>query len=344
MRALRFHGPGDLRLEEVPDPRPSRGEALLAVDACGVCGSDLHFLDGTARTRHTPITLGHEIAGTVVSSAEWSAGTPVVVRAGAACRNCPRCREGRPNLCRNLQVVGIDYDGGLADLVIVPDDAVGVRPAGLDPAVAALAVDAGATAYHAVVRRAAVDRGDAVLIIGIGGLGTFGLQIARILGAAPIIAADSDPGALQRAADLGADETVLVEPGTSLGRAVKLLTDGGVDSAVEFVGRAATIDAAVKSLRPGGIAVAAGVGTEPLTTIPPVLWSNNEYTLTGSYGSLPGDAETVLRALSEGSISPPPITPIPLDDSVGPITAAAGGDKQAPGRLVVLPATGRPAK
>jgi propanol-preferring alcohol dehydrogenase len=339
MKALRFHGPGDLRLAEVAQPQLRRGEVLVAVEACGVCGSDLHFLDGTARTDHTPITLGHEIAGRVAAegSPNWSEGTPVVVRAGAQCSDCPRCRQGRPNLCLNLRVVGIDEDGGLAEFVAVPERTLTERPAGLDPAIAALAVDAGATALHAVTRRAGVHRGDAVLIIGVGGLGTFGVQIAAMLGAAPVIAADVDPLALERASALGADETVLVEPGVSLGRRVKLLTDGGVDAAVEFVGRASTVDAAEKSLRSGGIAVAAGVGTELLTTIPPVLWSNNEYSLVGSYGSLPGDAETVLRALDEGTITPPPITRTPLESATEQIMAMAAGSEGSRGRLVVNP-------
>lgn len=339
MKALRFWGVGDLRLEEVAEPELRDGEVSVAVEACGVCGSDLHFLDGTARTAHTPITLGHEIAGRIATARapDWAVGTPVVVRAGSGCSDCPRCRQGRPNLCLNLRVVGIDDDGGLADLVAVPAASLTERPAEVDPTVAALAVDAGATAHHAVTRRAGVHRGDAVLIIGIGGLGTFGVQIAAILGATPVIAADTDPEALERATALGADETVLVEPGMSLGRTVKLLTDGGVDAAVEFVGRASTVDAAVKSLRPGGIAVAAGVGTEPLTTIPPVLWSNNEYSLVGSYGSLPGDAETVLRALDEGALTPPPITRSPFEGAAERIMAMAAGSVRSGGRLVVTP-------
>jgi propanol-preferring alcohol dehydrogenase len=324
-------------MEETPRSGIEEGEVLVAVEACGVCGSDLHFLDGTARTRHTPITLGHEIAGRIAESraSAWTEGTPVVIRAGGPCGDCPRCRQGRPNLCRNLRVVGIDFDGGLADYVAVPGSMVGERPDNLDPAVAALAVDAAATAHHAVTRRAGVAEGDAVLIIGVGGLGTFGIQVARILGATPVIAADVDPAALERATALGADEVVLVEPGVSIGRAVKLLTDGGVDAAVEFVGKASTVDAAVKSLRPGGVAVAAGVGTEPVTTIPPVLWSNNEYTLTGSYGSLPGDAETMLRTLSDGVVVPPPITRATIEEAAAKIPSMALGKEPAAGRLVV---------
>lgn len=337
MRALRFHGPGDLR-RETTDLRPAgRDDVVVTVEACGVCGSDLHFLDGTARTDHVPITLGHEVAGTVADPGDSSLprGAPVVVEVGAFCGTCRPCATGRPNLCERARILGIDVDGGLADALVVPAGQVTLRPAHVPAAAAATAVDAGATALHAVTRTGAVAPGMAVVVIGVGGLGSYGLQIARNRGAGPVIAADVDADALARAADLGADETVLIEPGASLGRTVKLITDGGADVALEFVGRAATVDAAVKCLRPGGRAVAVGVGIEPVVTLPPVLWSNNEYVLAGSYGSLPGDTATVLAGLADGTLRPPPVREVPLDAAAGEILDLVGG--HAPGRLVVVP-------
>ena len=339
MRALRLHGRDDLRLDLIDDPTAGDDEVIVSVDACGVCGSDLHFLDGSAHTAHVPITLGHEVAGTITVSADpaWPVGTQVLVAAGGFCGTCRRCREGRPNLCERGAVLGITFDGGLADRLAVRTDMLIARPSGLPAPMAATAVDAGATAFHAVARRAAVAKGDAVVIIGIGGLGGYGLQIARNLGAGPVIAVDVDPQALVWAKTLGADEVVEAVPGRSIGREIKMLTDGGADVALEFVGRAATVDAAIKCLRPGGVAVAVGVGTEPLATLPPVLWSNNEYTLTGSYGSLPGDAEAVLAGLADGSLTPPPITTAPLDDAASVIVAMSRGERKVNGRLVVEP-------
>lgn len=340
MRALRFHGPGDLRLESVPEPEAGAGETVVEVDACGVCGSDLHFLDGTARTARLPMTLGHEVAGRVLgeNTAGLSAGARVVLRPGAYCGRCRPCLEGRPNICERAVVLGIDSDGGLAERVVVPVESIIPMPDGLDPAEAATAVDAGATARHAVMRTGGVRAGDAVLILGVGGLGGYAVQIARNAGAGPVIAADISPSALDRATQLGADETILVEPGVSLGRQVKMITDGGADVALEFVGRAATVDAAVKSLRPGGRAVVVGVGVEPVATLPAVLWSNNEYTLAGSYGSLPGDVELVLAALATGDLIPPQVERVPLDEAVSVIEAASRGDLHLDGRrLVVVP-------
>ncbi len=240
-------------------------------------------------------------------------------------------------ICERGLMTGIDFDGGLADKVVIPGGALLRRPPGMSPQVAATAVDAGATAFHAVACRAGVEPGQAVLIMGAGGLGTFGVQIAKAIGAAPIIAADRDPEALERAMSLGADESVRVEPGVSVGRKVKLLTGGGVDAAVEFVGRAATVDACVKSLRRGGTAVAVGVGIEPLETLPPVLWAIHEYGLLGSFGSHRRDAERVLAWLAAGRLKTPPLEVISLDDAEVVIKKAASGRRPSRGRLIVVP-------
>ena len=340
MQALRFHGPDDLRLEEIPRPESDRGDVLICVEACGICGSDLHFVDGTARTDHTPITLGHEIAGRVEDpgTSQLSPGSPVVLQVGSFCGECPRCLEGRENLCQRASILGIDVDGGLAEFILVSADMVIPRPESLSAIEAATAVDAGATALHAVTRSAGLTRGDSVAIIGIGGLGGYAVQIAIAGGAGPVIAVDTEEAALERATALGADETVLNTPDISVGRAIKMLTEGGVDVALEFVGRAATVDAAVKSLRPGGRAVVVGVGIEPITTLPPVLWSNNEYTLTGSYGSLPGDAERILTDLSQGSLEAPASATVPLAKAVDAIVGLSRDRLTSPGgRLEVVP-------
>jgi len=312
---------------------------MVAVEACGVCGSDLHFLDGSARTGHVPITLGHEIAGHVISTTDpsWTVGDEIVVAAGVVCGECVACRNDREMICERLAMTGIDFDGGLAEKVLVPARALLARPTGLSAEIAATAVDAGATAFHAVTCRAEVKSGDAVLIIGAGGLGSYAIQIARAAGAAPVIVADRDPTALERARTLQADETILVEPEVSIGRAVKLLTGGGVDAALEFVGRSATLDAAVKSLRPGGIAVAVGVGQEPLTTLPPVLWARHEYALVGSFGSHRRDVEQVMQRLADGTLQSPSLEDIPLEGADRVITALATGDRVSRGRLMVIP-------
>lgn len=339
IRALRFHGVGDLRLEHVRRPRPGPGEVVVEVEACGVCGSDLHVLDGRARTGRVPVTLGHEIAGVVAESSapEWKEGDDVLVTVGLACGECDRCREARPNLCRQVAIIGLDRDGGLADAVLVPGSSLIRRPHQVPAEIAALAVDAGATAYHAVVRRGDVSTGTTVAVIGCGGLGLFALQIARAVGAERVVAVDVDVAARERASALGAEAAI--DPGAvaSVGRAVKEVVEGGVDVALEFVGAAATVDAAAKSLRPGGRAVAVGVGPDPVVTVPPVLWSTQEYELVGSFGSLAGDAERVLGWIADHTVVAPPRELASLDEAVSLIPALAAGERRPHGRLVVVP-------
>ncbi len=334
MRALRFHGPGDLRLERVAAPAPGDGEVEVRVTACGICDSDLRFVDGSVRPGTVPLTLGHEIAGLVGSSRDprWREGDPVLVTPSRPCGRCRRCRDGRPNLCAALVTLGVDVDGGLADAVVVPGGALLSLPPGVAPSVGALAMDAGVAAYHAVARRAGVAAGDAVAIFGAGGRGALGLQIAKLLGAAPVVVVDTDPEALAAAAALGADETLLRTPDTPPGRGVKLLTEGGVDVAVEFTGEAASLDAAAKSLRPGGVAVAAGIGGDRLTTLPSVLWAVNEYELRGSFGGLAADADRVLAWLADGTLVPPPIATVALQGAAARITGPPAG-----AWLVVVP-------
>jgi len=337
--ALRLHGPGDIRLDEVVAPTPDASTTIIRVEACGVCGSDVHFAEGSARTGHVPITLGHEVAGTIVAAPgdKYPPGISVVAEVGRFCRACPRCLEGRPNLCERAQVLGIHVDGGFADLVAVPLESVVIRPPDVAAAAAATAADAGATALHAIERRARVTKGETVLIIGAGGLGTYGIQWAQLAGAGAVIVADTNPRALEEASALGVDETLLVEPGVSVGRRVKLLSGGGVDAAIEFVGTAATVDAAVKSIRPGGRAVAVGVGMEPVVSLPVVLWSNHEYALMGSYGSLPGDTRRVLEALSAGTVVPPRTVDVPLADGPALLESLVAGQARGHGRPVIRP-------
>jgi D-arabinose 1-dehydrogenase-like Zn-dependent alcohol dehydrogenase len=267
--------------------------------------------------------------------ATWAPGDLVVVAAGVSCEQCSRCLQGRQNLCEHVQMTGIDFDGGWAEQVVVPARALIPRPAGLDPAVAAVAADAGATAFNAIARRGGVKGGTAVAIIGVGGLGSFAVQIAKLLGAAPIIAIDISSAALELATALGADEVIDAATVESVGREVKLLTEGGVDVAAEFVGAAATVDAAVKSLRRGAIAVAAGIGDQPLVTIPPTLWAMSEYELRGAFGSLPGDTELVLEWLAAGDLLPPPLRRVRLEQAADTIAAAAGSGRRE--RLIIEP-------
>lgn len=297
MLAARLHAVGEpLRLEQVPVRSPGHGEALVRVRACGICGSDLHFLDGDAPLARLPITLGHEPAGTVEEVGPGTLGVvkgqPVVVRPGDSCGRCAGCAAGRSNICEASRVLGMHVDGGLAEFVLARAVDLVAVPEGVPFAQAAIISDAVATPYHALFERGGLRSGEAVAIFGCGGLGMHAVQLARLAGAGLVIAVDVRAPALARARDAGADVTVDAAHERPARRIRELA--GGVDLALECIGRADTIAEAIRSLRRGGRAVVVGMGSEPITLPPPNAFTWSEHALLGSFGS---SLESVRRLL-----------------------------------------------
>lgn len=215
MRAVRFHGPGDLRVEDVPEPVPGLDDVLIRPRAVGVCGTDVHILDGGYPAR-APVTLGHEVAGQVVTVgsavAGVSVGDLVTVQPNLPCDTCPQCRQGMEHLCDNRLAFGVELDGGMADLLLVPARAAYPVPAGTPWQVAALAEPL-ACCVHGM-DRLAPRSGLPLLVCGCGPAGVMLIALARLSGLAPIVAADPRADrrdlALRFGADLALDPT---EPG-----------------------------------------------------------------------------------------------------------------------------------
>jgi 2-desacetyl-2-hydroxyethyl bacteriochlorophyllide A dehydrogenase len=306
MPAARLLAPNKpLALEECPVPSLGDGEVLVSVAAAGVCGSDVHMWKGTVPVRKTPIVLGHEIAGTVAAcgptSDSWTTGDRVIVRAGIVCGACTYCRDGRDQLCPQQRVLGMDEDGGFARYVRAPGVNLLPLPAEIPFEIGAILADAVATPYHALTRRGALAKGEAVAVFGCGGLGTHAIQLARILGAARVIAVDVREAALARARALGVDETVDASSEAPY-KAIQRLTQGGVDLALECVGRPDTILQAVRSLRSGGRAVVVGMGQEPISLPPPALFAWREHALLGSFGSTSAELQRVIELVRTGEL------------------------------------------
>ena len=215
-RAWVMQEPGSLLRATPFDPRPpAPGEALIQVAGCGVCHTDIGFLhDGVPTRRKPPLTLGHEVAGVVAEVGDdarlhdgplLEPGRQVIVPAVLPCGDCPVCRTGRENMCPSQKMPGNDLDGGFATHMTVParflvpvDDV----PVGHDLAHLAVVADAVTTPYQAL-RRAGVGRDDPVVVIGTGGIGIYGVQIAAARGAS-VLAVDLQPAALERARSHGA--------------------------------------------------------------------------------------------------------------------------------------------
>jgi len=194
-------------------PAPGTGEAVVEVEACGLCHTDLGFARGGVPTRHElPLVLGHEVVGKVVEAGEGAEsllGREVIVPAVLPCGDCEFCRTGRGNACPRQKMPGNDIHGGFATHLTVPahplvplDD----RLSGTDRRILSVVADAVSTAYQAVLR-SGLEAGDAVFVVGAGGVGGFVVQIAHALGAR-VVACDVDSGRLELAAAHGAEETV----------------------------------------------------------------------------------------------------------------------------------------
>jgi alcohol dehydrogenase, propanol-preferring len=297
-------GDEQLTLEEVPVPEVGPADALVEVMACGICGSDLHIIEGVTPTPFKPITLGHEPAGVVrqigAEVTSVSPGDHVFVNPILVCGVCDYCRRGRSHICAERRVVGIHRDGALAEFLSVPALNLLKLPPDLSFEEAAI-IESASTPFHALTARAPVSAGDAVAVIGVGGLGVHGVQIAKLLGASAIVAVDVADVPLERARMLGATHVVnsLDEDPVA---AVKRLTGAGVDVALECVGTADTCRWALEMLRPGGVAALAGIGPEPVPAPPTTITARTEIELRGVYAYAPNEIERVARLIAAGQL------------------------------------------
>jgi 2-desacetyl-2-hydroxyethyl bacteriochlorophyllide A dehydrogenase len=308
MRAARFHGAGlPIRIEEVPYPTAGPGEVVVRVAACGICGSDVHFLDGMPVPGGLPITLGHEPAGVVESVGDevtdWKPGDRVALHLGNGCGTCRTCRAGHPNCCPRLIAPGLHIDGAFAEAIRVPAGSLARVPEAVSLAAAAVATDCVATPYHALKCRAGLQRGERVVVIGAGGLGGQAVRLARVLGAGQVVAVDRSSVALERARASGSTDSVLVQAGEDPALRIRELTGGGADLVLECVGAPETLAAGVRALLPGGRLIAVGVGMmPPQIDLPQALFSFTELAVIGTFGSHKEDIEEVFRLEAAGTI------------------------------------------
>lgn len=306
MKAAVFHGSDrPLSVEEVPTPEPGPREALVRVAACGVCHTDLHYVDhGTPTFKSPPVVLGHEVAGTVEAVGEEVAGVEpgarVLLPAVLACGSCRLCRTGRENICENGVMLGNHVDGGYAEYVTVPARDVFGLPDEIPLVEGAIIADALTTPYHAVVNRGAVTPGDAVVVVGCGGIGLNLVQMAAAQGAR-VVAVDVVQEKLEWAKRLGAEEVLRTPDVDRPDRAVRELTGGGADVAFEAVGKAATQELALGSLRTGGRLVLVGYSPEAMS-LNAGRTMFRELEIVGSLGCRPVDYPRVIELARQGRV------------------------------------------
>lgn len=337
MRAAVYHGPGDLRIEERPAPVAGQGELLVRVSVTGVCGTDaaeyhlrphLYWV-GDEPHPHSghrgPLIPGHELVGRIEALGSdvhgFREGDLVACGAGVSCGRCRACRRGRTNLCEHYWTVGLQRDGGLAELVSVPAaTCVAVEPYGLTE-------DAAGLAQPMAIAAHAVDRGssrpdDEVLVIGAGGIGGF-VTYAAARSGATVLVSETDPDRRENAIRMGA-ASVVAPPGPADSRGLP-----PADVVFEVSGSPAGLAAAIRAIRPGGRIVVVGM-QEPPSPIDLRDLALREVSLVGTVAHrCAQDLPAALRLLADrtedwGDVAP---TAIPLDavvdDALAPLWSRA---------------------
>jgi 6-hydroxycyclohex-1-ene-1-carbonyl-CoA dehydrogenase len=306
MKAAVYHGNGSgLTVEEWPMPAPGAGEILVDVAACGVCHTDLHYLDhGTPTFKPPPIILGHEVAGMVAGIGAgvetFAVGDRVLLPAVLTCGKCEACRTGRENVCEDGMMLGNHMDGGYAEYIVAPAKDAFHLPEEIPLVEGAIIADALTTPYHAVVNRGRVRPGDAVVVVGAGGIGLNIIQMATVVGA-HVVAVDVAEEKLAWASRLGAAETVHAPSVDRVDKAVRQAIGGGADIAFEAVGRAATQEQAMACLKTGGRLVLVGYSPEPMSlNAGRVMF--RELEIVGSLGCRPVDYPRVIELARQGKL------------------------------------------
>jgi len=288
-----------MELQDVPDPIPAPGEARVRVAAAAICGSDLHGFREASPRRIPPLVMGHEVVGTVDEVGAGVDASLVGVRVVAmpvvSCGACPRCAEGRANLCPNRRLMGMDFPGAFAGSFVIDAGRLLRLPPDLPDATATL-IEPLANAVHSVER--AVRPGDDVLVIGAGPIGLFAARTAVLAGAARTFVVDKLPDRLILAKGLGA-EPIPVE---GAAESLEAATGGaGVDVVIDAAGFAATWALAVAAARPGGHIDVIGLGAVEGPAAYQQIVAKG-LTLVGSYACVERDFERALQLLSHGEV------------------------------------------
>jgi L-iditol 2-dehydrogenase len=323
MKALVLQEYKKFACQELPAPQPAADEVLVAVKACGICGSDVHGMDGSTGRRRPPIVMGHEAAGIIAAVGAdvtgWATGDRVTFDSTIYCGECEFCRRGEINLCDHRRVLGVsceDYrrDGAFAEFVAVPQRVLYRLPDGLSFEHAAL-VEPFAIALHAI-RRAPVSLNDTVVVVGAGMIGLALVQALRHTGCGRLISVDVADDRLALAKKFGATNLVNSARENAAKTILDLTRDRGVDVAFEAVGITATVDLAVRSLRKGGSLALVG-NVAPKIEFPLQLAVTRELSLHGSCSSR-GEYPAVLDMLARGDLQP-----APLISAFAPLTEGA---------------------
>jgi 2-desacetyl-2-hydroxyethyl bacteriochlorophyllide A dehydrogenase len=325
MRAVTFQAPHEVRVEDRPAPElEDRADAIVSIDASGICGSDLHIYHG--RVKIEPgFTIGHEFVGTIVAAGDGvtrvKLGDRVLGCYHSACGTCFFCLRGAYHKCDRMRVFGHgtllgSLQGTQADQALVPVADMTLRrvPDGVSNDAALFAGDVMGTGYHAVVE-SGVKPGDSVAVLGLGPVGLCAVQVALAAGASPVFAIDTVEQRLEVAHRLGARALHLTEQ--SPRDEIRKATDArGVDVAIDAVGHPDALDTAIRLTRKAGAVSATGVYAEPCQVHMGLVWIK-ALTLRSGHANVIGHVDRVLGMIAAGTLDPTPLVTrhMALDDA-----------------------------
>ncbi len=353
MKALVLTAPSEFNYDlNFPEPTPAAGEVLVKVQACGICGSDIHGMDGRSGRRQMPIVMGHEAAGEIIGLGEgvngWNLGDRVTFDSTEYCGECDECKEGFVNLCPNRRVLGVspgEYrrHGCFAEKIALPTRILYRIPEALSYEKAAFAEPV-SIALHAVNLADGIEVGEAfaptedhcheggcdcepeakggvAVVVGAGLIGLLVIQALKARGWEKVIAVDLDDKRLELALKLGAAEVFNAKQEGLAMHIRKICGGDGADASFEVVGAAAPLDLAIRSVRKGGQVILIG-NLQPNTPFPLQEVVTRQITIKGSC-SCAGEYPEAIRRIQDGSIQVEPLL-----SAVAPLAEGAGWFKR----------------
>ena len=317
-----------LEINETELPKPNGNQVIVKVKSTGVCHSDLHLWEGgydtgdgfmkvTDRGVKFPVTPGHEVVGNVEEIGDSvqgvNIGDLVLVYPWIGCGECATCEKGDTNLCESPKSLGVFQDGGYAEYVLVPDAKFLAKIDNLDPDAAASLACSGLTAFTAV-KKALTNSPENILIVGAGGLGLMGVQIANALTKANIICADLDDEKLESAKKLGATHIINTKESDAVKKIMSICNEKGVDSIIDFVNAPPTVKMDLSLIRKRGNIILVGLfgGSVELSLVSIPL---KAITIQGAYTGSYNDMLELIKLAQRGVINPIVSKHYKLDDA-----------------------------
>jgi len=337
--AAKFYAPGDIRLEDVPEPRVSAGEVKIRVRNCSTCGTDVKISRSGHPNMTPPQVMGHEIAGEIVevgdgAGGEWAVGDRVQVIAAIPDGTCPDCLAGHQTICPNQLSMGYQFPGGFAEYMIVPNEVLRVGglnriPDGLSFAEASLTEPLACVLNGQELAR--VGEGDVVVVVGSGPIGCLHVRLARSRGASRVILIDINAARLAEAAAIVKPDLTIVSSETDPVDAVMAATDGrGADVVITAAASGTAQEQGLRMLaRRGRLSLFGGLAKDaPNITVDANLVHYRELTIVGVNGSSPEHNRQALRLIASGAV---PVADLithsfPLDRLLDAIDIVARGE------------------